>query len=108
MLLEYYLDNEYIGTETVESLPAGNSQAVQHQWKPVDVEPGQHTVKIVIDPENQMVEFDEGDNVLTRSIYYEGEPKPDILYGVTVILLFVVIVILILMALTTKTRRYKR
>lgn len=41
-----------------------------------DLQPGEHSVKLVIDPTNAVPEISDGDNTYTQTFNWEAEPKP--------------------------------
>ncbi|KAF5437961.1 Serine protease, subtilase family, partial [Candidatus Methanophagaceae archaeon] len=67
-----YGDFEVVGSETVTSLPSGNSTEVSFVWKPSEAEV--YSLKAVVDSDNSITESNETNNELIEPLYvgYNG------------------------------------
>ena len=70
----FYLDDSFIGDRVVAEVPANNRTNVSFEHAPPELAPGRHEVRIVLDPKGQMVEFEEGNNVLRHEFFVHEEP----------------------------------
>ena len=88
---KFYADGIYLGTKTFD-VKAGSSKLVSCNWTWVNVDNGEHEVKVVIDDADGIVEFSNGDNVYTMTVYVgkAGNPLGGILtIGVIIMSVFV-------------------
>lgn len=65
-LVNLYDGTTLIGTKNIASLTKGSTINIQFDWKPTTV--GSHTLKLVLDPLNQVDESDETNNELNRYV----------------------------------------
>lgn len=88
---KFYADGTYLGMRTF-NLPAGGSRVVSYNWTWLNIDAGKHTVTVVLDSSDGMVEFSNGNNVYTMTVYIgdEGNPLGAVLtVGVVVMSVFV-------------------
>jgi hypothetical protein len=63
-----------LGNKTV-NIPPNSTQDVWIEWVASKSDYGEHEVEIRIDEENTLLEFDDGDNVMRKTIYVGERPK---------------------------------
>jgi hypothetical protein len=68
IVVDFYVDGKYVGNSTVESLAAGASQNVSIKWDATFASIGDHEVKIVIGSDNEDLDLDGDNNIITKMI----------------------------------------
>jgi hypothetical protein len=71
----FYADGEYLGSKTFD-VEAGSSAVLSYNWTWVNIADGKHTVTVVLDSANDIVEFSNGNNVYTMTVYVGDESNP--------------------------------
>jgi len=102
---EFYADGELL--HTVEfNVSADSSKTLSYNWTFSSVKRGEHTIAIKIDDPNEVVEFSDGNNVFTKTIYIgeQGNPAGAIL----TVLLIIVAVLFVLTYLQKPAKRTKK
>lgn len=99
---KFYADGIYLG-EQVFSLAAGSSKALTYNWTWANIADGEHVVSVVIDDKYGIVEFSDGNNVLSQTIYVGSQGNP-----IGAILSVGVIIMGVLVALMIMARPAKR
>lgn len=56
---------------TTIDLAAGESVNFQYNWTALDLSSGEHKVRMILDPDNQLVTFEGGASVYETTIYYK-------------------------------------
>jgi hypothetical protein len=70
--LQVYQDGEWVEFHrTTIDLAAGESYQFQYNWTAIDLAPGEHKVRMVLDPNNEIVTFEGGASVYETTIYYK-------------------------------------
>ncbi len=70
--LQVYQDGEWVEFHrTTIDLAAGASYQFRYNWTALGLEPGEHKVRMVLDPNNQIVTFEGGSSVYETTIYYK-------------------------------------
>lgn len=101
---KFYADGILLGTERFD-VAAGSSTEVMHNWTWSNLADGKHTVTVVLDEGNHLVEFSDGNNVLTQTVYV-GEQGNPIGGALTVgVIIMSVLVALTMMAKPAKRRK---
>jgi len=72
---KFYADGDLLGTR-VFNLSAGQSTKLMYNWTFLKISDGKHVVTVVIDDANSLVEFSDGNNVLSQTIYVGGGGNP--------------------------------
>ena len=72
---KFYGDGIYLGTRTFD-LAAGSSVVLTYNWTWASISDGKHTATVVIDEANGLVEFSNGNNVCSLTIYVGDESNP--------------------------------
>jgi subtilase family serine protease len=71
----FLADGELLGTK-VFNVSAGESVVLTYNWTFLKIDKGKHVVTVVLDDTNSLVEFSDGNNVLSRTIYVGGGGNP--------------------------------
>ncbi len=70
--LQIYQDGEWVEFHrTTIDLAAGESYQFRYNWTALGLEPGEHKVRMVLDPNNGIVTFEGGSSVYETTIYYK-------------------------------------
>jgi hypothetical protein len=88
--LSFYLDDSFIGDQQVAEVPANNKSNVSFEHAPPELAPGAHTIKVILDAKGQLVEFEEGNNVLTETFYVHQQPDNTQPYFIGLVFLWLV------------------
>ena len=89
----FFADGILLGEQEF-SLAAGKSKELVHNWTWANIAEGEHVVTVVIDDDLGLVEFSDGNNVYSKTIYVGSQGNP-----VGAILTVGVIIMAILVAL---------
>lgn len=87
-------------------VPAGGSVLVSFNWTFSSVSSRDHTLTLVADSTNNVVEFSEGNNVLEKTIYYSTSGNP--IRGVLSVIIMFVVIVLVLTILQKSGPRPKK
>jgi subtilase family serine protease len=71
----FFADGALLGT-SVFNISAGSSAVLTYNWTFLKIDNGKHVVTVVLDEANSLVEFSDGNNVLSRTIYVGGGGNP--------------------------------
>jgi hypothetical protein len=88
---KFYADGIYLGMRTFD-LGAGGTKVLSYNWTWLNIDAGKHTVTVVLDDADGIVEFSSGNNVYTMTVYVgdEGNPLGAVLtIGVVIMSVFV-------------------
>jgi hypothetical protein len=100
----FYADGEYLGVRTFD-LRAGSSTVLVYNWTWVNIDNGKHTVTVVLDDSNDIVEFSNGNNVYTMTVYVGDESNPlGAVLTVGVIILSILVFLTFLQKPSTKRK----
>lgn len=72
---KFYADSVFIGERTF-NLAAGASIKLTQNWTWLNFDTGKHTVTVVVDDKDGIVEFSDGNNVYTMTVYVGEESNP--------------------------------
>lgn len=103
ILINFYVDGEYIGNITVDKLKANNTESVVYKWIPQNIEKGKHTLKIVVASEGIVFENDK--TTYSYQFYYGKTPSYDFVYYLGWGTLIVVSTIFSMMVLGRRSRK---
>jgi hypothetical protein len=79
ILVDFYIDDEFIGNGTVDHIPASGKGNATVAWDVTYQKDGKYSMRAVIDPEGDITETDRDNNEITRSIWLGGPPEePDL------------------------------
>lgn len=93
---KFYADEQLLGSMTF-TVPADSSKVITYNWTWASVPNGEHVVTVVIDDPNSLVEFSDGNNVYSMTVYVGdvGNPIGAVLsIGVIILSVFVVLTFL--------------
>ncbi len=70
--LQIFQDGEWAEFHrTTVDLAAGQSYQFQYNWTAMGLAPGEHKVRMVLDPNNEIVTFEGGSSIYETTIYYK-------------------------------------
>ncbi|MEW5759580.1 MAG: CARDB domain-containing protein [Candidatus Thermoplasmatota archaeon] len=96
VLVYFYVDGEFIGSQTLTSIEPKSISNASIVWRATFAKPGTHKVKIVIDPDNNITELNEKDNIIYKTIKLKGEKEEISIWVYIAILTVLVACILII------------
>jgi len=99
---EIYADGLLLDTRII-NVTAGSSYTITHNWTFTSLRDGKHVVTVKIDDPNDLVEFSDGNNAYTVTIYVGDQGNP-----AGVILTVGLIIVVILFVLTYMQKPAKR
>lgn len=101
----FYGDGVLLATQ-VFNVTAGSSEIVSHNWTFSSISDGKHVITVTIDDPNNLVEFSDGNNMYTMTIYVGDEGNPaGIILSVGLI---IVVIIFVLTYLQKPAKRGKK
>lgn len=98
----FYADGALLATKTF-SVAKGSSTTLRHNWTFVKIDQGEHVVSIVIDESEGLVEFRDGNNVYSLTIYVGERSNP-----IGAVLTIGVVIMSVLVALTVLQKPSRR
>ncbi len=98
----FYADGILLG-EQVFSLTAGANKVLVHNWTWANIAEGEHVVSVLIDDDDGIVEFSDGNNVFSQTIYVGSQGNP-----IGAVLTVGVIIMSVLVALMYMAKPAKR
>lgn len=98
----FYADGDLLGSQTF-NVTAGSSQVLVYNWTFLRISDGKHVVSVKVDDPNNIVEFSDGNNAFSRTIYVGTQGNP-----VGGILTMGIIVMSVLVVLTYLQKPIKR
>jgi len=72
---KFYADGVLIHTETF-NISAGSTKTLFYNWTVESLRHGKHVITVTLDDANDIVEFSDGNNVFTRTIYVGEQTNP--------------------------------
>lgn len=100
--VQFFVDGEHVGNVTA-TIPAASTRTVQYNWSVGSLSGGKHTLKVVVDPEQQFVRFADGGNVFETN-FYVGDGG----WGLANILLAIALVVFMVVVFFTYMNRGKK
>lgn len=100
----FYADGSLLGTK-VFNVSSHSSTDLVYNWTFYSIADGKHTVTVTIDDPNDIVEFSDGNNVYTRTIYIGNQGNP--VGAVLTIVLIIVSILVVLMWFQKPVKRKK-
>lgn len=101
---KFYADGVYLG-ERIFDLATGRSVSLSYNWTWLNVASGKHIVTVVLDDDDDIVEFSTGNNVYSMTVYVGEKSNP--LGGVLTIGVIVMSVLVFLTYLQKPASRKK-
>ncbi len=71
----FYADSELLETR-VFNVSADSSLQIEYNWTFLDIRSGKHVITVTIDDPNNVVEFSDGNNVFSRTVYVGTQGNP--------------------------------
>lgn len=102
---KFYADGVYLASRTF-NVSAHSSAVVSYNWTFLAIKEGKHVVTVVIDDPNKIVEFSDGNNVYSLTIYVGR--KGNALGGILSIFVIIAAVLFVLMYLQKPVRRGRK
>jgi hypothetical protein len=99
---EIYADGELLDTRII-NVTAGTSVTISHNWTFTSIRDGKHVVTVKIDDPNHLVEFSDGNNEYSLTIYVGDQGNP-----AGIILSVGLIIVIVLFVLTYLQKPVKR
>lgn len=96
VLVDFYIDNEYIGNTSTAEIPSGETENATFAWDATFAKNGKHKLRAVIDPEGTITETDKSNNEVTRDIWLGGPPEETdltVYYGLGSVAVGVVVIV---------------
>ncbi|HJX04762.1 MAG TPA: CARDB domain-containing protein, partial [Thermoplasmata archaeon] len=90
----------------IMNLTAGSSQTITYNWTFSSIRSGKHVVTVKIDDPNGLVEFSDGNNEYSITIYVGEQGNPA--GGILTVGLMIVIVLFVLTYLQKPAKRGKK
>lgn len=101
----FFVDGSLLKSQ-IFNLTAGNSANLTYNWTFASIRHGQHLIKVTIDEPNNVVEFSDGNNEMTQTIYFGAQGNPA--GAVLTMVLIIMIVLFVLTYLQKPVRRAKK
>lgn len=102
VVAKFFADGILLGDQ-VFSLTAGSSKQLVYNWTWANIAGGEHVVSVVIDDDAGVVEFSDGNNVLSQTIYVGSQGN-----AIGAVLTVGVIIMSVLVALMMMAKPQKR
>jgi hypothetical protein len=98
VLVDFYVDDEYIGNDTIQHIPENGKENASVEWDITYEKDGKHDMRAVIDP-NGMITVLDRDNLEIEVEIWLGEQPEDldsaIYYGLGAVLVGVILIFLV-------------
>jgi len=78
VLVDFYIDDEYVGNDTIGNIAPKGTENATVEWDVTFKKDGKYKLRAVIDPLGSVTETDGSNNEVTRDIWLGGPPEePD-------------------------------
>ncbi len=101
---KFYADGILLNTQ-IFNVSAGSSKVLKQNWTWVNIADGKHVVSVIIDDPNGIVEFSDGNNIYSMTIYIGEQSNP--IGGVLTVGVIIMSLLLGLTMMTKPSRRKK-
>lgn len=101
----FYADGLLLGVQVID-VAAGSSTTITHNWTFSSIRNGKHVITVTVDDPNNLVEFSEGNNDYTLTIYVGEQGNPA--GGILTVALLIVIVFFVLTYMQKPIKRGKK
>lgn len=109
-LVDFYVDDEYIGNSSVEEVLHNDKANVSIDWDVTFKEDGEYTLRAVIDPQGAITELDRSNNEITREIWLGDPPEEEnllqVYYGIGSVIVGVVIIVVLFWYIRRRQYRF--
>lgn len=72
---KFYADGELLGTR-IFNVSAGATATLMYNWTFLKIRDGKHVVTVIVDDADSLVEFSDGNNAMSQTIYVGGGGNP--------------------------------
>jgi hypothetical protein len=95
LIVNFYVDGNYVGFENLSALNAGASATVTHEWLVTGLESGRHELKATVDLNNDGVISERDGDIVTVQYFYKeyDDIHPAIILVISVLLILVVLLL---------------
>jgi hypothetical protein len=108
ILVDFYIDDEYIGNYTIPHVPSRGKENATIDWDVTFKKEGKYKLRAVIDPEGHLTETDRSNNEVTRTIWLGGPPEgPDYALYYTLAAIAIVVVSAVVVFYLYRRRLYR-
>ncbi len=108
VLVDFYIDDEYIGNYTIPHIPENGQENASVQWDITFVKDGKHDLRAVIDPDHRITVLDRDKLEINEEIWLGEQPEqPDnaLYYGLGGVIVGVLIIFVVF--LYWRRRQYR-
>lgn len=98
----FYADGILLG-DLVFDVPAGGSKVLVYNWTWANIADGEHVVTVIVDDEGELVEFSDGNNVYSMTVYVGSQSNP--IGGVLTVAVIIMSVLVALMFMAKPQRK---
>ena len=102
---EFYADGELLES-FVFNVSANSTRTLFYNWTFSSIGRGAHTITVKIDDPNDVVEFTDGNNVLTKTVYIGEQGNP--VGAILTVLLIIIAILFVLTYLQKPAKRSKK
>jgi subtilase family serine protease len=71
----FYADSELLATR-IFNISRNSSEQIEYNWTFLDIKKGKHVITVTVDDPNNIVEFSDGNNVFSRTVYVGKQGNP--------------------------------
>ncbi len=75
VLVDIYVDDEYVGNDTIDHIPENGQENASVQWDITFVKDGKHDLRAEIDPEERITVLDRDNLVINEEIWLGEQPE---------------------------------
>ena len=101
----FYADSELLETR-IFNVSADSSKQIEYNWTFLDIKKGKHVITVTVDDPNNIVEFSDGNNVFSTTVYVGKQGNP--VGAVLTIGIIIMSVLVALMYLSKPQTRKKK
>jgi hypothetical protein len=96
LIVNFYVDGNYVGFENLSALNAGASATVTHEWLVTGLESGRHELMATVDLNNDGIISERDGDIVTIQYFYKeyDDIHPAIILAISILLILVVLVLI--------------
>ena len=72
---KFYADGELLETRVI-NVSAGSSKQIEYNWTFLSIKKGKHVITVSVNDPDKVVEFSDGNNVFSRTVYVGKQGNP--------------------------------
>lgn len=98
VLVDFYVDDEYIGNNTIQHIPENGKENASVQWDITYVKDGKHDMRAVIDPNGRITVLDRDNLEINEEIWLGEKPEEldnTLYYGLGAVLVGVFLIFMV-------------